>query len=195
MSGPQQRRFTTIDALILFAALGLGAAWVIEARPLLSFFATSDRFILRQSLHPVAAFFTPPTLALLIVRFRQPRPALSLCLRKPGTVACLVAAILLTLEVVNHFLDLTIRLYDIFLLVNSASYATGRRIPGLNLFDSMAFSVGEAPGLAVAGAYLALWSAGLWRAESSWIDRAGRALGWFWTLAALAFILLPLCGD
>jgi hypothetical protein len=56
---------------------------------------------------------------------------------------------------------------------------------------AIALGLGESPGLAVAGAYLALWAAGLWRSEPTWIDRAGRALGWFWILAALAFIVLP----
>ena len=107
-------------------------------------------------------------------------------------VGCAVAAIVLSIEVVNYFLDLATRFSDVAMLTNSvAGYANGRRLAGLTLFNSIAFSIGQAPGLAVAGAYLALWSSRLWRSESSWIDRAGHALGWFWIITSVAFILLP----
>jgi hypothetical protein len=192
MSAPQQRPFTTIDGLIILAALALGAAWVTEARRWVEVLANRNRFVPRDLFHLAAAFVAPLTLALLIVRVRRPRPSLALCLRQPGTVGCAVAAIVLILEVGNHFLDLTARFYDKLMLVNWAGYSnTSGRLPGLNLFDAIAFSVGEAPGLAVAGAYLALWSAGLWRADSSWIERAGRALGWFWIVEGVALIVLP----
>jgi hypothetical protein len=188
-----QRRFTTVDALTLVPAIALGVAWLVEARSVLHYLERFDRLVLRQLLHPLAAFLTPLTLALLALRLRWPWPSLRSCLRQAGAVACSVAAVCVILEVFNHFLDLTTRLYDSVQLHNSAaSYMlpTGR-LPGLTLFDSIAFSLGEAPGLAVAGAYLALWSAGLWRTESSWIDRVGRLVGWFWIILALAFIVLP----
>jgi hypothetical protein len=59
---------------------------------------------------------------------------------------------------------------------------------------AMALSLGESPGLAVGGAYLALWATGLGRRERSWLDRSGRAIGWAWILVALGFFGLPL-GD
>jgi hypothetical protein len=189
----QPRPFTRIDALILLATLATGAIWLVESRALLEIFAASESFWLRQALHPLAAFFAPMTLALLILRFRTPRPRLALCLRQPGTAACLIATMFLSLEVLNHFLDLTMRFGDIILLANSGGcYSSGRRIPGVSLLGSIAFSLGVTPGLAVAGALLALASAGKWRPESSPIDRAGRALGWFWIALALAFAMVPL---
>jgi hypothetical protein len=175
MSAPPERRFSTVDALVLLAALSLGFAWMFEARTLLISFATADGLlrpplrplptffaplyfvVLRRSLHGLAAFFAPLTLALCMLRLRQPRPSLALCLRRPGTSACAVATIVLLLEVVNYFLDLASRFFDVCLLTNSiASYAKGMRLAGLTLLNGMAFSIGQAPGLAVAGAYLAL---------------------------------------
>ncbi len=210
MSPPPERRFTTVDALVLLAALALGVTWMIEALTLLISFATADGLLLwplhppggfsarltfvvvRRSLHPLAAFFAPLTFALCMLQLRQPRPSLAHCFRRGGASACTVAAIALSLEVVNYFLDLATRFADVAALANSIdSYAKGMRLAGITLFSSMAFSIGQAPGLAVAGAYLALWSTRLWRSESTWIDRAGRALGWFWIITAVAFMILP----
>lgn len=190
---PLPRRFAATDAVILLAALALGVAWVSQTRPLLVRLAEGNYLVLRHLIHPAAAFFVPLTLALLIVRLRRPRPSLASCFRQPGVVACSVVAIFLVLEVLNHFLDLTYRLYDVVQL-DKAVYSyklTLVVMRGLTLFDSIAFSTGAAPGLAAAGAYLALWSAGLWRTEPSWIDRAGRLLGWFWIIAGVAFTVLP----
>ena len=210
MSARPERRFTTVDALVLLAALSLGVTWMFEARTLLISFATADGLlrpplrplptffaplyfvVLRRSLHPLAALFAPMTFAVCMLRLRQPRPSLAQCLRRPGASACAVAAIVLSLEVFNYFLDLASRFSDVCMLGNSiASYAKGMRLAGITVFNSIAFSIGQAPGLAAAGAYLALWSSQLWRSESSWIDRAGHALGWFWIMTAVAFILLP----
>jgi hypothetical protein len=210
MSARPERRFTTVDALVLLAALSLGVAWMFEARTLLISFATADGLlrrpqdplggffaplyfvVLRRSLHGLAAFFAPLTFALCMLRLRQPRPTLAQCLRGPGASACAVAAIVLLLEVANYFLDLASRFFDVSMLSNSIeSYAKGMRLAGLTLLNGLAFSIGQAPGLAVAGAYLALWSSRLWRSETTWIDRAGRALGWFWIITAVAFIVLP----
>jgi hypothetical protein len=210
------RRFTALDACLVLGSLVLGVAWAIQTVPLLTQLAGSDAcgpftwlreanggyhtplgyqtLQLQRSLHAVAALFAPLTLTLLILRVRRPRPPLTRCFRQPGATACAVASILLVLEVVNHFLNPTIRIdmtrmhMDLFmgdLDLRIAVFPASR-------FGAIALGLGESPGLAVAGAYLALGAAGLWRSEPSWIDRAGRALGWFWILAALAFILLPI---
>ena len=43
-------------------------------------------------------------------------------------------------------------------------------------------------GTSVAASWIFLLASGAWRPERGWIDRAGRALGWFW------IITLPLTG-
>ena len=64
MSAPLERRFTTVDALVILAALSLGGAWVIEARTLLISFVTADG-LLRPSPHPLGGFFAPLTFVVL----------------------------------------------------------------------------------------------------------------------------------
>ncbi len=60
--------------------------------------------------------------------------------------------------------------------------------PFFNMLDGMP----RHAGLVVAGSWLALILAGRWRPERNWLDRAGRTLGWFWILAAVYFLLLPM---
>jgi hypothetical protein len=57
----------------------------------------------------------------------------------------------------------------------------GRRVT--IMLDSLAVQFGvtlRETGLAVAAAWMALLLTGRWRAEPSWIDRAGRILGVLW---------------
>jgi hypothetical protein len=42
-------------------------------------------------------------------------------------------------------------------------------------------------GGAVASVWIVLWLSGTWRAERSWIDRAGRALGIYWITISVFF--------
>jgi hypothetical protein len=211
---PPGRPFTALDAILVLSSFLVGAAWSYECQPLILHlageqitrrfgdwrfvFSPIDRcsMIIRWSLPAVAALLAPPTLAILIARLRSPRPPLARCFRQPGTAACAVASIFLVLEVVNHFLNLTIRIGMPRLvqdLYNSgANDAT--EFASAHGFGALAVGLGETPGLAVAGAYLALWASGLWRPAPTWIDRAGRTLGWFWILAALVLIVFPL-GD
>jgi len=40
--------------------------------------------------------------------------------------------------------------------------------------------ISEIAGFAVAATWFALWVGRWWRPETTWIDRAGRVLGWYW---------------
>ena len=42
-------------------------------------------------------------------------------------------------------------------------------------------------GGAVASVWIVMWLGGTWRAERSWIDRAGRALGVYWIMTSVLF--------
>ncbi len=46
-------------------------------------------------------------------------------------------------------------------------------------------SISHSAGVAVASAWLALRIGGWWHPDSSWNDRAGRALGWYWIAVCL----------
>jgi hypothetical protein len=211
---PPGRPFTALDAILVPGAFLLGAAWSFASQSLIVHLArehVARRFgawwgveslidrcsmIVRWSVPALSALLAPPTLALLLARIRTPRPPLARCFRQPGTAACAVASIVLVLEVVNQYLNLTIRIGMPRLVLDlwdwGANEATEFASP--HRFGALAVGLGEMPGLAVAGAYLALWASGLWRPAQTWIDRAGRALGWFWILAALILIVFPL-GD
>lgn len=211
---PPGRHFTALDAILLLGAFLGGGAWSFESQPLIIHladeqlvrgfgawrfvFSPIDRcsLIVRWSLPALAALLAPMTLAILVVSLRSPRPPLARCFRQPGAAACAVASIFLVLEVVNHYLNLTIRIGMPRLMQDlydwGAHEATEFATP--YNFGALAVGLGETSGLAVAGVFLALWASGLWRPASTWLDRAGRALGWFWIIAALILIVFPL-GD
>lgn len=213
LSDPTRRRVATADAIILFVALCLGITWASQTVPILTHLAAYDAngpfhseqisalysyvyhsVILRRSLHACAALFAPLCLGLLIVRFRRPRPPVRRCFRQPGTMACAAALVCTCFEVANHFLNFTVRF-------NTTRMSADLRMSYLlfapplrdaSIAGGVAFSMGQTAGWVVAGAYLALCAAGVWRSEPTWLDRMGRTLGWIWMLMALAFIALPI---
>jgi hypothetical protein len=74
------------------------------------------------------------------------------------------------------------RLIEFSTDVISWPFHGGRGVGGFFHFPSgKAFVIyGDRVGFAVAGAWLALQLCGQWRSEPTWIDRLGRATGWFW---------------
>jgi hypothetical protein len=68
------------------------------------------------------------------------------------------------------------------------------RQPGVsfNPWNNTAQRMPRVAGFVVAGSWIALFLAGRWRPERSWIDRLGRLIGWFWIAAAIHFLFLPL---
>jgi len=213
MDDPTRRRLTAVDAIVMLSAVGLGVLWASHTVPILVHLAANDdndpfvwlklkshssfayhSLLLQRSLHTFAAFLAPPTVAPLLLRFRRPCPPIQRCFRQPGAMACAAASMSLCLEVLNHFLNLTIRFNTTRLSDDLAIryLVFTPRISHASILGAIAFGMGETSGLAVAGAYLALWAAGLWRSERSWLDCTGRALAWLWIITALAFVVLPL---
>ena len=193
------QRFRALDAAPVLGSLVLGGVWAIQTVPLLVALAGDDArgpfawlgtsrhpwvggyhttfgyssLTLQRSFHALAALLAPPTLTLLILRLRRPRPPLARCFRQPGTTACAVASIVLVLEMVNHFLNLTIRidLTRIYLDLSVRDVDRVIEFSQSSRFGAIALGLGESPGLAVAGAFLALWAAGIWRSEPD-LDRS-----------------------
>ncbi|HKI20416.1 MAG TPA: hypothetical protein VKA15_21180 [Isosphaeraceae bacterium] len=210
---PARRRFTALDAILIICSFGIGVLWASQTVPIFIHLAANDdtgpyqlvkltahfsfayhSLLLQRSLHTFAAFLAPPTFALLLLRFRRPRPPIRRCFRQPGAMACAAASMPLCLEVLNHFLNLAIRFNTTRLTDDLATryLLFAPRLADASLPGGIAFWMGESSGWVVAGAYLALWAAGLWRSEPSWLDRTGRALAWVWIITALAFVVLPL---
>jgi hypothetical protein len=130
------------------------------------------------------------TLAILALRLRRPRDRWSRLVRQPGLVAGLMAASVLAWRLVG-FATMCARLIGrptlniLTVRSRALSGSWGGGWPPDNLLfetdhylDTMATI-----GVAVASSWILLLSTGRWRAEASWIDRAGRVLGWFWIAA------------
>jgi len=127
------------------------------------------------------------TLAILVLRFRRPRPRWIRLIRQPGFIAALVPAPVLVWRVIG-FASLYARVG-----ANPSSLAAWipRHFngigcfmggsPGWMLFDTDHFLNTMAMiGAAVAASWLLLVVSGQWRPERSWIDRFGRLIGWYW---------------
>jgi hypothetical protein len=120
--------------------------------------------------HPAAV---PPlmttTIALALLRLRRPRPAWRRLARKPGAVACGVAASALAIQWMQ-------------VMIGKCLYRILNMIPNMPpVPTSWTIAVGLSDvGLAVIGAWLVLASGRRWGAEPSWIDRLGRLLGACW---------------
>lgn len=123
--------------------------------------------------------------------------------RRPGAVACLAVTAVLSFELILAAVD---PLHTARHVKPNVSYAHRTQevqirhltIPVLSRasaadpFGRMLHGMPRHAGLVVAGAWLTLRMAGAWRPEPTWVDRAGRALGLFWILAAFHFLLFPL---
>lgn len=111
------------------------------------------------------------TLVLIPLRWRRPRPPVTRILRQPGTVACLAtigaiataSAILIVCEWIGDM---------------------ARGFPPPTSYSSNAWYWSNVVGFfipaAVGGAWAALALGGRWSPERSWLDRAGRVLGFYW---------------
>jgi hypothetical protein len=123
--------------------------------------------------------------------------------RRPGAVACLAATVVLSFELIHATVAPALGSHATWLSTSYES-TTGKvwirqvRLPGIfhdgapDPFCNMLHGMPRHAGVVVAGAWLTLRLAGAWRPEPTWVDRAGRALGVFWLVAALHFFLFPL---
>lgn len=169
------RRFSILDIMILVPAVAAGA-WVL--RPYLPGHAqmlthlpgpTSDPWGLMR-LHswargPGACLVVPLMAAVIALRLRPPRPRWNRLVGQPGFVACVAAMV--------------------SLLPGIVWVATIWHRPGFQ----QVFGVEQACAIAtmwtdtaVLGAWAALVLSRRWRPEPSWVDRLGRALGFYWIL-------------
>ena len=113
------------------------------------------------------------TLALLVIRMRRPRPAWRRLAYQPGATACAGVALVLACQ---SFLILV----GIGLKPNPGDDL--RRLGGRPLPPRTGGIIrgSTGVGLAVIGSWLVLAWGRRWRAEASWVDRAGRLIGACW---------------
>lgn len=124
----------------------------------------------------------------------MPRPRWRRLVRQPGLVAGMMAALALVWRLLG-FATLCIRVWgDAGLAAWSPRHFEGigcfiGPTPGWFLFDTDNFlNTAAMIGVAVASSWSLMLISKQWRPERSWIDWAGRLLGWFW------IVILPLTG-
>ncbi len=174
---PVTRRFTLADLMILVVATGLGLALL---RPYLEAFnrpgmvwspATRAIETTYGVWSPIAAWWM---IALILIQYGGPHPRRARLIRRPGHVACCVAAVALGWGLVHAI----------------AGYAS-RDLNGSPFsFQQFWITISVPVGPAVEGAWLVLALSGRWRADPGWVDRLGRFLGCLWIGWSL-FWLIP----
>ncbi len=190
-----KRRFRLFDAMILVAATAIGCGSIVWAS------RTAD-FSLREVLDDVSSVFqesrgqidaegmislcamgtavlTPMAvawgLALLALRLVGPRPTWRRLARQPGMMA--VCATVLVLAALG-------------ILIGCMALVAGMGSGSSSVVEDTLFLTPVFFGLAVAASWMTLIVGRRWRAERSWVDRAGRTLGIFHIVAGLLMIYL-----
>ena len=183
MTARLQRRLTLLDAMVLIAMIGTAVASLrgfsvadivrLGVRPRPNLLP-----VLRHGLvGPLLPCGLAWTLAVLLLRFRQPRPPRRHLARQPGTVACVAAASVAGAGALA------------LLLVMIAEFYTQTEQVALTDRFVTRFMEAMAPymGTGVLVAWMALVLNRTWRPESSWIDGMGRAMGVFWVATIPVF--------
>jgi hypothetical protein len=173
------RRFNLIDAMVLIAATAISLAFVqFQGLPWIlaeKWFPPEDNILRPPEDGDLAAvissFLVPWTIALIILRFQRPRPTRRSLFLRPGFVACAIASAMMVFLCLDEYRQRVIA-YQSF-ITPSVQY-----LVALNYRISISF--------ATAGLWVLMAICGQWRAEASWIDRAGRAVGTLW------IILIPM---
>jgi hypothetical protein len=177
------RKFTLVDAMVLIAAAGLS---LVLIRDYLEHRAT--RYVIetiaQSGIWSVASLWRLSTLvsgmmaplavslslALWVLRLRQPRPAIHEMFRQPGMVACSATVFATGLFFINISLNLC------YYYGNNSTSQDLHRLWMIRLPWN---------GEVVAVAWLLLWLCGAWCSETSWIDRAGKCLGVYWIISGV----------
>jgi hypothetical protein len=159
------RKMNLVDLMILVAAVSAGLGLARMALP--------EDVQRRQGLAALPGYrivlyvhdATTPCVAMLsiaavVLRLRRPRPGLVEMVQQPGFLACVVAIFGMIMCVAMSALAVT--------------PTTRFRM------DSLFFILSVWNGMTVGFAWFGWWINSRWKAEPSWIDRLGRALGAAW---------------
>jgi hypothetical protein len=172
MDGSRPRKLTLVDAMIFIAATGAGIAVIRTYAP--SYYAWSYNPTPPPTWVEWAAFVLPSwadylapipaawTIGTLIQRLFPTRPPLRIVCLQAGTAAVLAATVAVSVN-------------SVYLILHVWTMRSA--------YHEMAFVyTTHSAGIAVGGVWLVLALGGTWRAEPTWIDRWGRALGIYWLL-------------
>ena len=184
------RKFTVLDAMILVAATAAALALMRSQWP--TDLGIQDAYtdsthalrlsnllmVIRRHVYFASYMIAMWTLSCLILRLRQPRPALRLLTREPGMVACVAAMIVLAIRVINLGSVISVLAID--------GVYSGAGLTVLDLCPDALISIPSEIGCAVTAAWIIQAISGRWRREPNWIDRVGRSMGAFW-IATIPF--------
>ena len=167
-----QRRLTIADALILVAAAGVGFAfardWLGRYRQLNGNSFTGYEVFIYTTCWAALAI----SIALIPLRLRRPRPRWRSLRWQPGLVACLAVLVSLVCSTFTYLPTIIKTPAGVTLWLQMVVWPTH-----------------------IGPVIVAMWSllaiGNRWRSEASWIDRAGRTLGFFW-IASYALLTLAL---
>jgi hypothetical protein len=172
MSMRSSRRFTLLDLLSLIAATAAGLGGVKALAPENEVFTAPYAPIQTPSWLSCGsvvasnwAFYLSPlfaawSLGLLILWLRRPRPSLRGLASQPGWSASCATAF----GIVTGVVMVTIGVYGRYSI---QSY-----------FELAAYPIG----IAIGAVWTHLATSGRWRSEPSWIDLAGRLMGFVWLM-------------
>jgi hypothetical protein len=118
------------------------------------------------------------TLALAVMVLTRARSVPMLA--QPGPAACLAAAAAIVVTLAR----MSIKAYAMF-------SGTGNPFQFRYIYPHIVSGWSVRVGFAVLGAWVAVLLTRRWRPRHSWLDRAGRALGWAWIAIDLLHLLLP----
>ena len=190
------RRFLLSDAIVLMTATAVGlavfkpyyAVTYVYWGPPFGFATRLSGWIggLWSCLILASPFAMAWTLAILGLRLGRPRPRWRRLVRQPGFVAGLLAAAVLAFRLCGFATlrwrvgsDPGLAVWSPRVVRPSGCIVAGNL--GYLAFDTDHFLGTMAMiGFAVASSWMLMVLSGRWRPETSWIDRAGRMLGWFW---------------
>jgi hypothetical protein len=196
-----RRRFRLVDAMILVAATAIGCGTIdLLSRATVGGLSPLDGFDeVREFFHQspgeiggegVAYFFAmisvlvSPivaawTLALLPIRLIDPRPRWRRVACQPGMMAACASAFAIA---------------GIGLLICGLVLVCGSKSDAGLIVESAHGSAPMFVGLAVSISWMTLLVGRRWRAERSWVDRFGRAVGCFWIASGLLLIFVIVLG-
>jgi hypothetical protein len=216
----RRRPFGLLDGLILVVPVAIGCA---VARPHLQHMHVIPpqewrwrwREMTEHSERVASRFIAVTMPGLLVVRLRRPRPGLRRLSRQPGVVACAAASAAMVaggllagaIAIVQDLPSSRAGQFHLFFRPPPPTTGTFSRpfFPAssfrprttslVNWPESiwMTFQAWIAPAVMAAWATLILGRR--WRAESSWIDRAGRCCGFYWiALSVYRWVMIVIGG-
>ena len=140
---------------------------------------TMPSLLVLESCRAAAALLAPLTAAVVLLRLRQRRLPIRHRFRQPGEAGCAAASVVLVIEFLNGLSNVLDR-FDLYRAIircqsNPLSWIWQLpRLPPSSAIGRTVCSLGEHPGLAVAGAWFALAVSGFWRRGSDPIERLAR---------------------